>query len=114
MPHSALQFCHATSSVCGYIFYSERDTQTATSVWAIFALNGHEKHSAISERATRATRATQCDNVATGVACVLAFLEQRQKKGRKSETAGGGVRGVSSERKTDMTFDTVTVYLAGG
>lgn len=47
---------------------------------------------------------------------MLAFLEQRQrqKKGTKSAIGGGVERGWESERKTDMTFDTVTVYLAGG
>lgn len=68
--------------------------------------NGHKKHSAISERATRAT---QCDNVATGVACVLAATEKGQKVRER-----GGVGGEGSKRKTDMTFDTVTVYLAAG
>lgn len=37
--------------------------------------------------------------------------EKGQKVGERKRM-GGGCKG--SERKTDMTFDTVTVYLAGG
>lgn len=71
---------------CVDIFYSERNTQPADAADAACCAvlghihpNGHKKHSAISEAGEEhGARATQCDNVATGVACVL---DQRRREG---------------------------------